>query len=117
MMLHHVIPFTSLENFLLMLFQVMAMNEFAERLCGDGHYEAMEIQQRRRDVLQRRSKVKDLASERRSKLEDCRKLMVFLQNCSEVSSLSAAMHIRYHTNKYCMINNSNNTDILQERGK
>ena len=102
----------------------MAMNEFAERLCGDGHYEAMEIQQRRRDVLQRRSKVKDLASERRSKLEDCRKLMVFLQNCSEVSSLSAAMHeqhlqsiIRYHTNKYCMVNNSNNTDILQERGK
>jgi hypothetical protein len=65
----------------------MAMNEFAERLCGDGHYEAMEIQQRRRDVLQRRSKVKDFASERRSKLEDCRKLMVFLQNCSEVSNL------------------------------
>ena len=61
------------------------MNEFAERLCGEGHYERIEIQGRRRDVLQRRSKVKDLAGERRSKLEDCRKLMVFLQNCSEVS--------------------------------
>ena len=61
------------------------MKEFAERLCADGHYEAVEIQQRRRDVLHRRSKVKDLASERRSMLEDCRKLMVFLQNCTEVS--------------------------------
>ena len=62
------------------------MNEFAERLCGQSHYEKMEIQQRRRAVLQRRSKVKDLAAERRSKLEDCRQLMVFLQNCSEVST-------------------------------
>ena len=61
------------------------MNEFAERLCEEDHYQKGEIEARRRDVLQRRSKVKDLASERRSKLEDCRKLMVFLQNCSEVS--------------------------------
>ena len=63
------------------------MNVFAERLCGESHYEKMEIQRRKRDVLQRRSKVKDLAGERRSKLEDCRKLMVFLQNCSEVREI------------------------------
>lgn len=67
------------------------MNEFAERLCSESHYEAIEIQARRKEVLRRRSKVKDSASEKRSKLEDCRKLMVFLQNCSEVSK-QIALH-------------------------
>jgi len=65
--------------------KVTAMNEFADRLCGEGHYEGGEIRTRQRTVLKRRSKVKGAAVERRNKLEDCRKLMVFLQNVMEVS--------------------------------
>ena len=62
------------------------MNEFADRLCGEGHFESGEIRTRQQAVLERRSKVKGAAVERRNKLEDCRKLMVFLQNVMEVSA-------------------------------
>ena len=62
------------------------MNEFADRLQGEGHFESGEIQRRKQAVLERRSKVKGAAVERRNKLEDCRKLMVFLQNVIEVST-------------------------------
>lgn len=60
------------------------MVEFAERLCRERHFEAVEIRGRQRAVLKRRSKVKEAAVERRAKLEDCRKLMVFIQNVMEV---------------------------------
>lgn len=66
--------------------KVAAMNEFADRLCGEGHFESGEIRTRQQAVLERRSKVKGAAVERRNKLEDCRKLMVFLQNVMEVSA-------------------------------
>ena len=69
--------------------KVAAMNEFADRLCGEGHYESGEIRRRQQAVLERRSKVKGAAVERRNRLEDCRKLMVFLQNVMEVSALQA----------------------------
>ena len=62
------------------------MNEFADRLHGEGHFESGEIQRRKQAVLERRSRVKGAAVERRNKLEDCRKLMVFLQNVMEVSA-------------------------------
>ena len=65
--------------------KVTAMNEFADRLHGEGHFESGEIQRRKQAVLERRSRVKGAAVERRNKLEDCRKLMVFLQNVMEVS--------------------------------
>ena len=65
--------------------QVAAMNEFAERLCAESHYESLEVKTRRRAVLDRRSKVKLGAVDRKNKLEDCRKLTVFLQNIMEVS--------------------------------
>ena len=61
------------------------MVEFASRLCSEAHYEQSDITSRQHAVLQRRERVKHSAVERRSKLEDCRKLMVFLQNCMEVS--------------------------------
>jgi len=60
------------------------MREFASRLTSQRHYESAEIKEREQAVLQRRKKVKRSAAERRSKLEDCRKLTVFLQNCNEV---------------------------------
>ena len=60
------------------------MVEFAGRLCSEAHYEHSEIASRRHAVLLRRDRVKHSAVERRNKLEDCRKLMVFLQNCMEV---------------------------------
>ncbi len=63
------------------------MNDFAERLCGERHFEAAEIRVRQRAVLDRRLKVKDSAVERRLQLEDCRKLMVFIQNVMEVKEL------------------------------
>ena len=60
------------------------MVEFAARLCSDAHYEKSEITARKHAVLQRREKVKQSVMARRNKLEDCRKLMVFVQNCIEV---------------------------------
>lgn len=71
------------------------MNEFADRLCGEGHYEGGEIRTRQRTVLKRRSKVKGAAVERRNKLEDCRKLMVFLQNVMEVSWEALSVSISF----------------------
>lgn len=62
------------------------MTEFADRLSSEGHYEALEIRTRKAAVLERRSKVKKAAVKRCAKLEDCRRLMVFLQNCAEVHS-------------------------------
>ncbi len=61
------------------------MTEFADRLSSEGHYEAVEIRKRRAAVLERRSKVKKSAVKRRLKLEDCRRLTVFLQDCAEVN--------------------------------
>ena len=60
------------------------MNEFSARLRAHSHHESREIQSRERTVMTRRSKVKKAVAERRTKLEDCRKLMVFLQDCNEV---------------------------------
>ena len=60
------------------------MNECAERLVAEGHYQAADIGSRQLVVLQRRSEVKAATVLRRSQLEDCRKLMVFIQNCMEV---------------------------------
>ena len=68
------------------------MNEFADRLHGEGHFESGKIRRRKQAVLERRSKVKGAAVERRNKLEDCRKLMVFLQNVMEVSCFASSMH-------------------------
>ena len=62
------------------------MTEFADRLSAEGHYDSTEVRDRKRAVLLRRSKVKEDTVERRKKLEDCRKLMVFLQNCAESES-------------------------------
>ena len=64
--------------------QATAMVEFAKRLCSEAHCEQSDITLRQRAVLQRRERVKYSAEERRNKLEDCKKLMVFLQNCLEV---------------------------------
>ena len=60
------------------------MLEFAARLCSEAHYEQSDITSRQHAVLERRERVKRSTVERRNKLEDCRKLMVFLQNCMEV---------------------------------
>ena len=65
--------------------QVTTMVEFGKRLCSSAHYEQKDITTRQRAVLQRREKVKQSAVARRNRLEDCRKLMVFVQNCNEVS--------------------------------
>ncbi len=64
------------------------MNDFAERLSREHHFEAVEVGRRQRAVLGRRSKVKEAAVERRNKLEDCRELMVFIQNVMEVCAIS-----------------------------
>ena len=64
--------------------QVLTMTEFADKLCSERHYESAEIHQRKSAVLNRRSKVKKATVQRRQKLEDCRRLMVFLQDCAEV---------------------------------
>ena len=69
------------------------MTEFARRLAGQRHYESREIKEREKSVMQRRGKVKRNAGERRSKLEDCRKLMVFLQDCNEVRHDMTSQHI------------------------
>ena len=69
----------------------LRMVEFARRLCSEGHEQA-EIGTRQRAILQRRERVKQSAVDRRNKLEDCRKLMVFLQNCMEVR-----MYAKIHT--------------------
>lgn len=61
------------------------MVEFAEKLSSERHYEQAEITERQRSVLQRRERVKQSATARRNQLEDCKKLMVFLQHCMEVS--------------------------------
>ena len=65
----------------------MAMIGFANRLCGSGGFEAQEIRAIQDEVLERRTKVKEEAVARRSRLEDCRKLMLLLQNIDEVSLL------------------------------
>ena len=62
------------------------MVEFGKRLCSSAHYEQKDITTRQRAVLQRREKVKQNAVTRRNRLDDCRKLMVFMQNCMEVSN-------------------------------
>ncbi len=64
------------------------MRDFSNRLRSQRHYESKEIKEREESVMQRRARVKRSAAERRSKLEDCRKLMVFLQNCNEVCACS-----------------------------
>ena len=66
-------------------------------VCSEGHYEQAEISTRQRAVLQRRERVKQSAVDRRNKLEDCRKLMVFLQNCMEVHMYT---QIEIHTLTY-----------------
>ena len=60
------------------------MNEFSSRLRRQNHRESAEIHSRERSVMSRRARVKGEVAERRTKLEDCRKLMVFLQDCNEV---------------------------------
>ena len=65
--------------------QVTAMNDFSSRLRAEHHYESKEIQSREKNVMKRRTNVKRAVAERRSKLEDCRRLMVFLQDCNEVA--------------------------------
>ena len=60
------------------------MNEFSDQLHAEGHFESAEVKARQQAVLQRRAKVKTATVDRRNKLEDCRKLMVFLQNVTEV---------------------------------
>ena len=62
------------------------MVDFAGRLCSEGHYEQSVIAARKHAVLQRRERVKHSAAGRRNRLEDCKKLMVFLQHCMEVSA-------------------------------
>ena len=79
------------------------MMEFAAMLCSNAHYEQSEITARQQAVLQRRERVRWSAAERRNKLEDCRKLMVFVQNCMEVSTpveLYTTIHI-HHRNVNC----------------
>ena len=61
------------------------MTEFADKLCSERHYESVEIRKRKSAVMDRRAKVKKATAQRRLKLEDCRRLMVFLQDCAEVS--------------------------------
>lgn len=65
--------------------KVTAMTEFSTRLRVQHHHESREIQTREKSVMGRRAKVKKAVAERRTKMEDCRKLMVFLQDCNEVS--------------------------------
>ena len=60
------------------------MIEFSAQLLKQGHYESVAIQTREKSVIHERSKIKHASSERRSKLEDSRKLMLFLQDCNEV---------------------------------
>ena len=60
------------------------MREFSEQLCADFHHDSAEIRSTEAAVLERRTKVKACAAERRSMLEDSRKLMLFLQNVLEV---------------------------------
>ena len=67
------------------------MVEFGKRLCSSAHYEQKDITKRQRAVLQRREKVKQSAVARRNRLEDCRKLTVFVQNCNEVSDPSTVI--------------------------
>ena len=67
--------------------KVITMIGFADRLCGSGHFEARDIRTLQEAVLQRRTRVKAEAVARRSKLEDCRKLMLLLQNIDEVSQV------------------------------
>ena len=69
------------------------MVEFAARLCSEAHYEQSNITSRRHAVLERRERVKRSTVKRRNRLEDCRKLMVFLQNCMEVSLFHIAGHL------------------------
>ena len=64
-------------------YEHLVMTEFADKLCSERHYESVEIHQRKSAVLDRRSKEKATV-QRRQKLEDCRRLMVFLQDCAEV---------------------------------
>ena len=64
------------------------MNEFADQLHAEGHFESAEIKARQQAVLERRAKVKAATVDRRNKLEDCRKLMVFLQNVTEVNEMA-----------------------------
>ena len=79
------------------------MAEFARRLCSEGHYEQAEIGTRQCAMLQRRERVKQSAVDRRNKLEDCRKLMVFLQNCMEVHMYTQieAYNVHQHMHKHC----------------
>ena len=69
------------------------MVEFARRLCSEAHYEQNDITSRQHGVLKRRERVKSSAEDRRNKLEDCKKLMVFLQNCMEVRIHLITMHV------------------------
>jgi hypothetical protein len=62
------------------------MVDFATRLCSNAHNERREIIARQQAVLQRRDRVKQSAAHRRSKLEDCRNQMLFLQHCVEAES-------------------------------
>ena len=64
--------------------KVFTMMGFADRLCASGRFEAREIRAVQEEVLGRRTRVKAEAVARRCKLEDCRKLMLLLQNIDEV---------------------------------
>lgn len=60
------------------------MKDLAEKLCSELHHNSAEIRSTQAAVLERRTKVKACAAERRSMLEASKKLMIFLQNVLEV---------------------------------
>eukprot|EP00051_Salpingoeca_urceolata_P021153 m.326944 g.326944 ORF g.326944 m.326944 type:complete len:2477 (-) comp19745_c14_seq3:188-7618(-) len=62
------------------------LDECATRLLDYGHYDATTIDQRRNDVLERRNRLAELASARRFKLEESRKLQQFKRDTDEAEA-------------------------------
>jgi spectrin beta len=65
---------------------IASQEEKVTAMVKEAHYEHGDITARWHAVLERRERVKQSATGRRNKLEDCRKLMIFLQHCMEAES-------------------------------
>jgi spectrin alpha len=66
--------------------KIKSLDDFALKLIGDEHYAANEIKNIRDAVLERRAKLQQHSVDRRSKLEDSRRLQQFNRDADEAKA-------------------------------
>ncbi|KAL5008187.1 hypothetical protein ScPMuIL_013768 [Solemya velum] len=72
--------------------KMKALNDFADRLIADGHPDASHIDQRRKDVIAARDRVKAKAAERQNALKGAQGFQGFKRKADELSSWVREKH-------------------------